>query len=150
MTVSNYRVRRATLDDITQLTAIWKSMDFPVEELAKRITEFQVAESADGKVVGALGLQIAERQGRVHSEGFSDFAVANAEVEGRCGNARFARQGIRPFHGVRKAAHAKSLCARANFESDRHTAGGRYFRPRAGRGFPGDPQESTLNWQVSG
>jgi len=49
MTVSNYRVRRATLDDIAQLTAIWKSMDFPVEELAKRITEFQVAEGVDGK-----------------------------------------------------------------------------------------------------
>jgi len=77
MTVSNYRVRRATLDDITQLTAIWKSMGFPVEDLAKRITEFQVAEAADGKVVGALGLQIAERQGRVHSEGFSDFALAD-------------------------------------------------------------------------
>ena len=77
MTVSNYRVRRATLDDITQLTAIWKSMGFPVEDLSKRITDFQVAEGADGKVVGALGLQIAERQGRVHSEGFSDFALAD-------------------------------------------------------------------------
>jgi hypothetical protein len=77
MTVPNYRVRRATLDDITQLTAIWKSMGFPVEDLAKRITEFQVAERVDGQVVGALGLQVAERQGRVHSEGFSDFALAD-------------------------------------------------------------------------
>jgi len=77
MTVSNYRVRRATLDDITQLTAIWKSMSFPVEDLAKRITEFQVAEGADGKVLGAIGLQIAQRQGRVHAEGFSDFALAD-------------------------------------------------------------------------
>jgi hypothetical protein len=71
-----YRVRRATLDDISQLTAIWESMYYPTEELARRVTEFQVAEGLDGKVLGALGLQIAERQGRVHSEAFSDFALS--------------------------------------------------------------------------
>ena len=74
--MSNYRVRRATLDDINQLTTLWKSMGFPVDDLAKRITEFQVAEGPQAKVVGALGLQIAERQGRIHSECFSDFALA--------------------------------------------------------------------------
>jgi len=74
---SNYRVRRATLDDIRQLTALWQSMQFPIEDLAKRITEFQVAEGAGGEVLGAVGLQIAERQGLVHSEAFSDFALAD-------------------------------------------------------------------------
>jgi hypothetical protein len=74
--MSNFRVRRATLDDIRELTAVWKSMDYPVEELSKRITEFQVAEGPDGKIVGGLGLQIAERQGRIHSECFSDFSLA--------------------------------------------------------------------------
>ena len=73
---SNYRVRRATLDDIGQLTAMWQAMYYPTEELARRVTEFQVAEGADGKVLGALGLQITERQGRVHSEVFSDFALS--------------------------------------------------------------------------
>jgi N-acetylglutamate synthase-like GNAT family acetyltransferase len=73
---SNHRVRRATLDDIRQLTALWQSMQFPVEDLARRVTEFQVAEGADGEVLGAVGLQIAERQGLVHSEAFSDFALA--------------------------------------------------------------------------
>ena len=71
-----YRVRRATLDDIGQLTAMWESMYYPTEELARRVTEFHVAEGLDGKVLGALGLQIAERQGRVHSEAFSDFALS--------------------------------------------------------------------------
>jgi N-acetylglutamate synthase-like GNAT family acetyltransferase len=70
-------VRRATLDDIRQLTALWQSMQFPVEELARRVTEFQVAEGADGEVLGAVGLQIAERQGLVHSEAFGDFAMAD-------------------------------------------------------------------------
>ena len=77
MSSSPYRVRRATLDDIGQLTALWQSMQFPVDDLARRVTEFQVAEGANGEVLGALGLQIAERQGLLHSEAFSDFALAD-------------------------------------------------------------------------
>jgi N-acetylglutamate synthase-like GNAT family acetyltransferase len=76
MNSPNCRVRRATLDDIGQLTALWKSMHFSAEDLSKRITEFQVAEGSDGKLLGALGLQIAERQGLMHSEAFGDFALA--------------------------------------------------------------------------
>ncbi len=76
MASSNCRVRRATLDDIKPLMALWQSMNFDVDELAKRTTEFQVAESDEGRLLGAVGLQIAERQGRIHSEAFSDFAVA--------------------------------------------------------------------------
>ena len=76
MTLTNYRVRRATLDDVGQLMALWKSMRLQADNLAKRITEFQVAESADGTVVGAVGLQI-ERQGRLHSEAFTDFSLAD-------------------------------------------------------------------------
>jgi hypothetical protein len=78
MTSANYRVRRATLDDIAQLTSLWQTMHFPIDELAKRITEFQVAENAEGQVVGAVGLQLLERHGRLHSEGFTDFALADA------------------------------------------------------------------------
>ena len=77
MTSTNYRVRRATLDDVGQLTSLWQSMRFPVDELARRITEFQVAEGPDGKVLGAVGLQIAQRHGRIHSEAFTDFALAD-------------------------------------------------------------------------
>jgi len=74
---SNYRVRRATLDDIGQLTALWKTMRYPAEDLARRVTEFQVAESADGGLLGAVGMQIVERQGLIHSEAFTDFAFAD-------------------------------------------------------------------------
>jgi N-acetylglutamate synthase-like GNAT family acetyltransferase len=73
---SNYRVRRATLDDIDQLTVLWHSMHYPTGDLARHITEFQVAEGAEGKVLGALGIQIAERQGLIYGEAFSDFALA--------------------------------------------------------------------------
>jgi N-acetylglutamate synthase-like GNAT family acetyltransferase len=74
---SKYRVRRATLDDIGQLTAIWESMQYPIQDLAKRVTEFQVAEDVNGAVLGGVGLHIVERQGLIHSEAFSDFALAD-------------------------------------------------------------------------
>ncbi|HEY5912227.1 MAG TPA: hypothetical protein VJA21_16615 [Verrucomicrobiae bacterium] len=77
MSLPKYRIRRATLDDLGQLTTLWQAMNFPVDDLAKRITEFQVAESAEGVVVGATGLQIAQRQGLIHSEAFGDFSVSD-------------------------------------------------------------------------
>lgn len=76
MSSPKYRVRRATLDDLGQLSTVWQSLKLPVDDLAKRITEFQVAETPDGVVLGAAGLQIAQRQGLIHSEGFSDFALS--------------------------------------------------------------------------
>jgi N-acetylglutamate synthase-like GNAT family acetyltransferase len=76
MNPASFRIRRATLDDMPQMAEMWKAMHFPVETLSKRITEFQVAESSEGKVVGALALQMAEKQGRIHSEAFSDFSLA--------------------------------------------------------------------------
>ncbi len=51
-------------------------MNFQTEDLARRVTEFQLAEDSEGKLLGAVGIQIAARQGRIHSEAFLDFAVA--------------------------------------------------------------------------
>jgi hypothetical protein len=77
MSLPQYRVRRATLEDVGQLTSMWVSMQFPAQELARRVTEFQVAEGPDGLVVGAIGLQMSGKQGQVHSEAFTDFALAD-------------------------------------------------------------------------
>jgi N-acetylglutamate synthase-like GNAT family acetyltransferase len=77
MTSSNYRVRRATLDDVRPLMALWQSMNYPADELVRRMTEFQVAENTAGTLLGAVGLQVAERQGCIHSEAFTDFALAD-------------------------------------------------------------------------
>jgi len=77
MDSSNYRVRRATLDDLAQLTGLWQAMRLAVPDLGKRITEFQVAEGPDGKLVGAVALQVTARQGRIHSESFVDFSLAD-------------------------------------------------------------------------
>src|SRR5690349_16355360 len=77
MTAPTFRVRRATLDDIGVLSGIWESMRLPVDELSRRITEFQVAEDPNGAIIGAVGLQLLQKQGLIHSEGFTDFALAD-------------------------------------------------------------------------
>lgn len=81
MTASNLRVRRATVDDLEMLRPLWTSMKLPVPELEPRVTEFQIVEGVDAKIVGAIGFQIGERCGRLHSEGYTDFAVADAARE---------------------------------------------------------------------
>jgi N-acetylglutamate synthase-like GNAT family acetyltransferase len=78
MSPTDYRVRRATLEDIGELKALWESMGYAAGELERRLTEFQVVEGPGGPVLGALGFQIAERQGRIHSEAFADFSVADS------------------------------------------------------------------------
>jgi len=53
-------------------------MLLPADELEKRLTEFQVVESADGRLLGALGIQIVQPHARLHSESYLDFAHADA------------------------------------------------------------------------
>jgi N-acetylglutamate synthase-like GNAT family acetyltransferase len=73
MNSATHRVRRATLDDLPKLINLWRRENLPWNELEKRFTEFQVAETADGAIVGAIGLQIGEHQGRMHSEAFDSY-----------------------------------------------------------------------------
>lgn len=72
-----YRIRRATIDDLATLKAMWEAMRIPNADLDKRLTEFQVAEDANGNVVGTVGFQIVQRHGLIHGEAFSDFGVAD-------------------------------------------------------------------------
>jgi hypothetical protein len=53
-------------------------MHLPARELEKRLTEFQVVEFTDGQVAGAIGLQIAGQHALLHSEGYTDFSIADA------------------------------------------------------------------------
>jgi N-acetylglutamate synthase-like GNAT family acetyltransferase len=54
----SYSVRRATIDDLAVLRALWTTARLPVFELEPRLTEFQIAARDDGTVGGALGLQV--------------------------------------------------------------------------------------------
>jgi N-acetylglutamate synthase-like GNAT family acetyltransferase len=76
-TPASYRVRRATTDDLDHLMAVWASAGLPAGELEKQFTDFQVAESADGRILGAIGLRIEGAHGKIHSESFADFALTD-------------------------------------------------------------------------
>jgi N-acetylglutamate synthase-like GNAT family acetyltransferase len=78
MTPQILRIRRATVDDRAALNAIWASMRLPADELEKRLTEFQVVENSEGEVVGAIGVQFFKQHALLHSEGYSNFAIADA------------------------------------------------------------------------
>ena len=78
MNLSAIRIRRATTDDFQSLKSLWNSMRLPADELEKRLTEFQVIEAADGQIVGAIGVQIIRQHALLHSEGYTDFAMADA------------------------------------------------------------------------
>ena len=71
------RVRRATLDDLVTLRAIWLSMRLPADELEKLLKEFQVVEDADGNVLGAIGIRLSRQHALLFGEGFSDFSIAD-------------------------------------------------------------------------
>ncbi len=77
MTPLSLRIRRATVDDRSTLKSLWASMRMSPDELEKRLTEFQVVENPDGEVVGAIGIQFSKQHALLHSEGYSDFSVAD-------------------------------------------------------------------------
>jgi hypothetical protein len=81
MSASTLRVRRATVEDLGQLRPLWDSMRLPVTELEPRLTEFQIVEDAEGKLVGGIGFQIGGTQGCLHNEGFTDFGLADTARE---------------------------------------------------------------------
>ena len=73
-------IRRATVDDLPALRSLWAAARLPADELENRLTEFQVVEDA-GRFAGAHGLQLAGQHARLHSEDYTDFAIADAARE---------------------------------------------------------------------
>lgn len=57
--------------------ALWAAAEFPAAQLEKQFTDFQVAESPGGQIAGAVALQVAAPEGRIHSETFADFALSD-------------------------------------------------------------------------
>jgi N-acetylglutamate synthase-like GNAT family acetyltransferase len=75
------RVRRATVEDLDRLRTLWSSAHLPVSDLEPRLTEFQIAEAVDGKIVASIGLEVSGTQGRLHNEAFGDFTDTDAAQE---------------------------------------------------------------------
>ena len=76
MNPGQLQIRRATVDDLPALKAMWLASQWPVDELEGRLTEFHVVESG-GQFAGALGLQVVRQHARFHSEDYADFGVAD-------------------------------------------------------------------------
>jgi len=68
--LSNCQVRRATIDDLVALRTLWQRAGLPAAELEKRFRECQVVETAAGELLGSIGLQIDQLQGKIHSEAY--------------------------------------------------------------------------------
>lgn len=70
MKFSKFDVRRATLDDLPALRALWEQNLLPVDEFEKRFTEFKVVYGDDDVLIGAVGILVVKHQALVHSEAF--------------------------------------------------------------------------------
>lgn len=70
MDSASLTVRRANLDDLTALQALWEVSRFPALDLEKRLTEFQVALRPDGVLTGAMGLFCVGVHGWLHHEAY--------------------------------------------------------------------------------
>jgi N-acetylglutamate synthase-like GNAT family acetyltransferase len=73
-----FTTRRATVDDLKPLVALWQGAGFPVAELEKRFTDFQVAIDHNGRLSGAIGMRTVGHQGYVHSEAYIDFGFTDS------------------------------------------------------------------------
>jgi len=71
MNEPQYSLRRATVDDLAGLKILWERSRLQVLDLEKRLTDFQLIVSDAGDLIGAIGLHIEGKQGRVHSEAFA-------------------------------------------------------------------------------
>lgn len=56
------------LDDLPQLRELWRKAGFPMGDVERRFTEFQVAVEAEEEIVGAMAIQISQHQGLVQWE----------------------------------------------------------------------------------
>jgi N-acetylglutamate synthase-like GNAT family acetyltransferase len=60
--------RRANIEDLPGLQALWQTAGLPWEELEKFLTEFQVVTGDNGSIVGAIGLLLDGSEGLLHTE----------------------------------------------------------------------------------
>ena len=78
MTTTNLQVRRATVEDLQRLAPLWQQEHLSVSALEKRFKDFQLIEAVGGELLGAIGLELAGPEGRLHSEVFAHPDQSNA------------------------------------------------------------------------
>lgn len=64
-----FRARRANVEDLPALQALWQHADLPWDQLDRFVTEFLVVPgTTDGTLLAAIGLQIDGQEALMHSE----------------------------------------------------------------------------------
>jgi N-acetylglutamate synthase-like GNAT family acetyltransferase len=66
-----FHARRATLDDLPALRGLWETAMLPMQDLERHLTEFQIAEGLDGRLMGALGFQMVGKDARIYYEAYT-------------------------------------------------------------------------------
>jgi N-acetylglutamate synthase-like GNAT family acetyltransferase len=76
MSTTPLTVRRATVEDLPALKAMWTAHEYDADQLETRLTEFQVVER-EGEILGAIGFLILRTAGLLHNEEYSDYSIAD-------------------------------------------------------------------------
>jgi N-acetylglutamate synthase-like GNAT family acetyltransferase len=70
--------RRATVEDLPALQALWQQAGLPWLELERFVTEFQVVPAeGEGVLLAAIGLLVEENDALLHTEAIADPALAD-------------------------------------------------------------------------
>ena len=69
--MSQYRFRRANVDDVERLHELWERHDFDTIPLEQRLIEFQVAVDEYDEIHAAIGIRLNQRQALFHHECWS-------------------------------------------------------------------------------
>lgn len=71
MAATRVHFRRATVEDLPKLRGLWRTALLPAQDLEKTLTDFQLAEGLDGRLMGALGFQILKQDARIYGEAYT-------------------------------------------------------------------------------
>jgi N-acetylglutamate synthase-like GNAT family acetyltransferase len=76
-----YQARRATVEDLPELEALWTEAGLPAAQLGPFLAEFQAAQQSDGRIAGVVGLLLEQDSALLHSEALASWADEDAARE---------------------------------------------------------------------
>jgi len=66
------KVRRATIEDLPKLAALWGQGQIEEADLEKRFKDFQVLENETGELIGAIAIRVGGQEGMIDNEVYAD------------------------------------------------------------------------------
>lgn len=111
MTDLKFHFRRATLEDLDVLRGLWQTALYSPIELEKHLTEFQLVEGDDGRLLGALGIHVDGEEAWIHHEAFTHPTTESAMREALWHRLKimFGNQGVHRVWTREKAEFWNSI-----------------------------------------